>query len=99
MKPERINEPSVPVDPSSSDDVDDTEKKLKFSMNERVRLGRSKDQEGKSNVWSVEPKMRVEQEEGGLVKKNLVVGGVLIAVLLASLPLLAFFGSQAPRTN
>lgn len=96
MKPEKIDEPTDPIDPSSSDDTD---KKLKFTMNERVRLGRSKDQEGKSNVWSVEPKMRVEQEEGGLVKKNLVVGGVLIAVLLASLPLLAFFGSQAPRTN
>ena len=27
----------------------------------RVRLGRSRDQDGKSNVWSIEPRMEVEE--------------------------------------
>lgn len=31
-----------------------------FAPNENVRLGSSRDQDGKSNVWAVEPKMRVE---------------------------------------
>lgn len=31
-----------------------------FAPNENVRRGASKDQDGKSNVWAVEPKMRVE---------------------------------------
>jgi hypothetical protein len=40
-----------------------------FDMNRRVRLGRSRDQDGKSNLWSIEPKMQVveeEQETGGV---------------------------------
>ena len=32
---------------------------LKFDMNKRVRLGRSRDQDGKSNIWSIEPAMEV----------------------------------------
>lgn len=31
-----------------------------FAPNENIRLGSSRDQDGKSNVWAVEPKMRVE---------------------------------------
>lgn len=34
-----------------------------FAPNENVRLGSSRDQDGKSNVWAVEPKMRVEVRE------------------------------------
>jgi len=39
------------------------EAQLKFDMNRIVRLGRSKDQDGKSNIWSIEPAMEVEETE------------------------------------
>jgi hypothetical protein len=39
------------------------EGQLKFDMNRRVRLGRSKDQDGKSNIWSIEPTMEVDESE------------------------------------
>ena len=52
---------------SADDDADfvppenDPEAKLKFEMNKRVRLGRSRDQDGKSNIWSIEPREEVEE--------------------------------------
>ena len=68
-----------------------------FDMNKRVRLGRSRDQDGKSNIWSIEPKMEVvEEEEGGSLGKNLLVGGLVIAVSLAALPLFSAFSSLFP---
>ena len=36
---------------------------LKFDMNKRVRLGRSRDQDGKSNIWSIEPTMQVSNND------------------------------------
>jgi hypothetical protein len=56
-----------------------------FDGNKRVRLGRSKDEDGKSNIWSIEPKMEVvDEEEGAGTKKNLVIlAGVLAGVAVA----------------
>lgn len=72
------------------------DKKL-FDMNQRVRLGRSKDQEGKSNIWSVEPTMEVEGEESeSQVKKNLLVGVVVIGAAIATLPLFLAFSKLLP---
>ena len=52
-----------------------------FQGNKRVRLGRSRDQDGKSNIWSIEPKMEVEEGEDDGGKKNFVIlGGILGAV-------------------
>ena len=77
---------------------EDTDAKLKFDMNKRVRLGRSRDQDGKSNIWSIEPTMEVEEgeeaEDGG--KKNLVLGGVIIATAVAALPLFSLFTKLLP---
>lgn len=39
------------------------EGQLKMDMNRLVRLGRSKDQDGKSNIWSIEPTMEVDETE------------------------------------
>ena len=56
-----------PLRMSEEDDADflppdaSPEAKLKFEMNKRVRLGRSRDQDGKSNIWSIEPTMEVEE--------------------------------------
>ena len=60
-----------------------------FDSNKRVRLGRSRDQDGKSNIWSIEPKMVVDESvgEGVNLKSNLAVGGIVVAAALASLPL------------
>ena len=52
------------------------------------RLGRSKDQDGKSNIWSVEPKMEVVNEEITEVNKNILTSGLILTGFLASLPLL-----------
>lgn len=51
-----------------------------FQGNKRVRLGRSKDQDGKSNIWSIEPKMEVEGEEEGAKNNVIILGAVLGAV-------------------
>ena len=61
------------------------------SMNRLVRLGRSKDQDGKSNIWSVEPTMEVvESKEGdpSEVNKNIVTFGMIVTGIIASLPIL-----------
>jgi hypothetical protein len=61
------------------------------SMNRLVRLGRSKDQDGKSNIWSVEPTMEVvEVKEGdpSEVNKNIVTFGLIVTGIIASLPIL-----------
>jgi peptidoglycan hydrolase CwlO-like protein len=58
------------------------------SINKISRLGRSKDQDGKSNIWSVEPKMEVIQEEITEFNKNILTGGLIVTGFLASLPIL-----------
>lgn len=78
-------------------DPEESDRKL-FDMNRRVRLGRSRDQDGKSNIWSIEPTMEVVEEEGGgdTLKKNLVVGGAVIGVAIAVLPLFSAFSTLFP---
>jgi len=58
------------------------------SSNKIFRLGRSKDQDGKSNIWSVEPKMEVIYEEITELNKNILTGGLIVTGMLASLPVL-----------
>lgn len=57
-------------------------------FNRNIRLGRSKDEDGKSNIWSVEPKMEVVDEEMTELNKNILTGGLILTGFLASLPLL-----------
>jgi hypothetical protein len=57
-------------------------------FNRNIRLGRSKDEDGKSNIWSVEPKMEVVDEEMTELNKNILTGGLIITGFLATLPLL-----------
>eukprot|EP00903_Cladosiphon_okamuranus_P010583 g10007.t1 len=56
-----------------------------FAPNKNVRLGSSRDQDGKSNVWAVEPKMRVEgtDVESPESNKLVVVGGLIGALVVA----------------
>jgi hypothetical protein len=73
-------------DESNNNDLDvDTTNK---SFNKNFRLGRSKDQDGKSNIWSVEPKMEVIEEEITEVNKNILTGGLILTGFLATLPVL-----------
>jgi hypothetical protein len=65
-------------------DIDTTSK----SSNKIFRLGRSKDQDGKSNIWSVEPKMEVVYEELTELNTNILTGGLIVTGMLASLPVL-----------
>lgn len=85
------DEPFVP-----SRQAEKEEAKMSFEMNRIVRLGRSKDQDGKSNIWSIEPRMEVLEEEEDTVKKNLVVGGAVIGFAIAVLPLLSLFSNILP---
>ena len=74
-----------------------------FDMNKRVRLGRSRDQDGKSNIWSIEPRMEVEEggeaaaEGGNGTKKNLLIVGAVIGAALISLPLFQAFSTLVPN--
>ena len=65
-------------------ELDNTNK----TFNRNIRLGRSKDQDGKSNIWSVEPKMEVVNEEITDLNKNILTSGLILTGFLASLPLL-----------
>ena len=68
-----------------------------FNNNKRVRLGRSRDQDGKSNIWSIEPSMTVvDEEETAGSKTNLLVGGLAIGAALACLPLFVAFSKLFP---
>ena len=58
------------------------------TFNKNTRLGRSKDQDGKSNIWSVEPKMKVIPEEITELNKNILTGGLIVTGFLATLPIL-----------
>ena len=75
------------------------DKKL-FDMNKNVRLGRSRDQDGKSNIWSIEPAMEVaeddEDTESSPINKNLVIGGAVIGIALACLPVFNALSSLFP---
>lgn len=50
------------------------------------RLGTSVDEDGKSNVWAVEPKMQVEVgTEGQAVKQiSIIAGGAVAAIALVT---------------
>jgi hypothetical protein len=65
-------------------ELDTTDK----SFNKNTRLGRSKDQDGKSNIWPVEPKMEVIEEEITGLNKNILTGGLIVTGFLATLPVL-----------
>lgn len=71
-------------DDLEKNDLDSTSE----SFNKNIRLGRSKDQDGKSNIWSVEPKMEVIDEEITELNKNILTGGLFFTGVLASLPIL-----------
>lgn len=77
---------------------DDTEDPQLFDMNKRVRLGRSRDQDGKSNIWSIEPQMQVEELDEGESgsKKNLIIAGAVIGAAVACLPLFSAFSKLFP---
>jgi len=67
-----------------------------FDMNRIVRLGRSKDQDGKSNIWSIEPTMEVVEEEESSLNSNLKIAGVVIGAAIATLPLFNAFSTLFP---
>lgn len=71
--------------------------KIEEEIKPMSRLGRSKDEDGKSNIWSVEPKMEVvEDEEVDELNKNIVVLGLLATSVIAISPLLKLLNSVFP---
>lgn len=92
---------SAPPTTTATTDVDEAEGDADFEQTRdqvrRTRLGRSRDQDGKSNIWSVEPKMEVVSELGGNdFKKNLIIGGLVIGTAIISLPLIQALGGLFP---
>jgi hypothetical protein len=69
-----------------------------FEPNKRVRLGRSKDEDGKSNVWSIEPRMEVVEDEEE-EPNNFGIFGAVIGSALACLPLFLAFSKFFPDPN
>ncbi|KAG5175029.1 hypothetical protein JKP88DRAFT_101142 [Tribonema minus] len=53
-----------------------------FQPNANMRYGASRDQDGKSNVWAIEPKMKVE--EGENKGASLATGAIILAVAAAA---------------
>ena len=82
-------------------EFDNDQDKNLFEMNRITRLGRSKDQDGKSNIWSIEPAMEVieGEEESDTLKKNLLIGGAIIGVAIACLPLFNVLSSFMPESD
>ena len=58
------------------------------------RLGGTVDQDGKSNVWAVEPTMNVDKADKGVLAFAPVVGAAALAVL--SVPLLPLLFAANP---
>jgi hypothetical protein len=63
-------------------------------------------QDGKSNIWSIEPKMVVEEEDeegedgdGKGPNKNLVIGGAVIGAFLVALPIFTLFSKLVPNPD
>lgn len=73
---------------NNDENNNDLELDTSKSFNKNTRLGRSKDQDGKSNIWPVEPKMEVIEEEITGLNKNILTGGLIVSGFLASLPIL-----------
>jgi len=57
-------------------------------FNKNLSLGRTKEQDGKSNIWPVEPKMQIIEEEITEVNKIILTSGLIISGCLFALPLL-----------
>jgi hypothetical protein len=79
----------------------DLEKKSFFESNRRVRLGRSRDEDGKSNIWSIEPRMEVVEgdedgEEESATSTNLKVAGLAIGAAIACLPVFILLSKLLP---
>ncbi|KAG5177227.1 hypothetical protein JKP88DRAFT_265094 [Tribonema minus] len=64
-----------------------------FQPNANMRYGASRDQDGKSNVWAIEPKMAVDTDD----KSGALSNG--FAVLAASLVVVAGVISQLPSAE
>lgn len=65
-----------------------------FMPNSNLRYGSSRDQDGKSNVWAIEPKMKVEDGENK--GSALAVGGAILAVCAG---LVAFTLANLPAAD
>lgn len=51
-----------------TDDAYEAEEYEIVEINKKVRTGRSEDEDGKTNVWSVEPKMEIVEEKSSSLK-------------------------------
>ena len=68
-----------------------------FDSNRIVRLGRSRDQDGKSNIWSIEPRMVVEDKEEPA--NNFLIFGIVVASALATLPIFLGISKLLPHPS
>ena len=68
----QLNSTQIIIDTSIiSEETDDTNEAEEYEIveiNKKVRTGRSEDEDGKTNVWSVEPKMEIVEEKSSSLK-------------------------------
>ena len=85
------------ADDVQEDGEDEVESQPSSQVQTIVRLpknrGISKDQDGKSNVWSVEPRMQIVDSNGN---QNLLVGGLIFTGIVASIPALMILSTFLP---
>jgi hypothetical protein len=84
---------------NNDENNNDLELDTSKSFNKNTRLGRSKDQDGKSNIWPVEPKMEVIEEEITDLNKNILTGGLIVTGFLATLPVLYTLGKYIQQID
>lgn len=85
---EEVEQVAQEVQASAVDPAEDSTQSVKsfFAPNENIRRGSSRDQDGKSNVWAVEPRMQVEGEDVESPKgNNLAVTGALLGAFVVAM--------------
>lgn len=60
------------------------------------RFGRSNDQDGKTNIWSIEPKMFLQDESKNLFSTNTNIGTILLVGIIGLLKLLILLSIILP---
>jgi hypothetical protein len=71
------------------------DKDMKKIIKTKSGLGRTVDQDGKSNVWAVEPKMRVDNSETNLADPKIIAGIAAAILAVVAIPLFPTLFSAA----
>jgi hypothetical protein len=68
---------------------------------QKIRTGRSRDEDGKSNIWSIEPTMRVVKYKNNETANNIniKVAGFAITSVILMIPFLSYLSKLFPDVS